>query len=55
MSVTITNAGAAAFTSADSAWRRAQADTARMLGPDAAPTLDQWLGSAAATLASRSD
>ena len=55
MSVTITNAGAAAFTSADSAWRRAQADAARMLGPDAAPTLDHWLGSAAATLASRSD
>ena len=55
MSVTITNAGAAAFTSADSAWRRAQADAARMLGPDAAPTLDQWLGSAAATLASGSD
>jgi hypothetical protein len=26
-----------------------------MLGPDAAPTLDQWLGSAAATPASRSD
>jgi len=55
MSVTITSAGAAAFASADSAWRRAQADAARMLGPDAAPTLDHWLGSAAATLASRSD
>jgi DNA-binding MarR family transcriptional regulator len=55
MSVTVTNAGAAAFTSADSAWRRAQADTARMLGPDAAPTLDQWLGSAVAARASRSD
>jgi DNA-binding MarR family transcriptional regulator len=55
MSVTITDAGVAAFTSADSAWRRAQADAERMLGPDAAPTLDHWLGSAAATLASRSD
>jgi len=55
MSVTITDAGTAAFTSADTAWRRAQADAARMLGPDAAPTLDQWLGSAAATPANRSD
>jgi DNA-binding MarR family transcriptional regulator len=55
MSVTITDAGTAAFTSADTAWRRAQADATRMLGPDAAPTLDHWLGSAAATLASRSD
>ena len=50
MSVTITDAGIAAFTSADTAWRRAQADAARMLGPDAASTLDQWLGAAAITL-----
>jgi DNA-binding MarR family transcriptional regulator len=44
MSVTITDAGIAAFTSADAAWRRAQADAARMLGPDAASMLDEWLG-----------
>jgi DNA-binding MarR family transcriptional regulator len=55
MSVTITDAGRAAFTSAGTAWRRAQAGAARMLGPDAAPTLDQWLGSAVAARASRSD
>jgi DNA-binding MarR family transcriptional regulator len=55
MSVTITDAGTAAFTSADAAWRRAQADATRMLGPDAVPTLDQWLGSAAAMPASRGD
>ncbi len=55
MSVTITDAGIAAFTSAGTAWRRAQADAARMLGPDAAPMLDQWLGSDAATPASGSD
>jgi hypothetical protein len=44
MSVTITDAGIAVFTSAGTAWRRAQADAARMLGLDAASTLDQWLG-----------
>jgi DNA-binding MarR family transcriptional regulator len=44
MSVAITNAGRAAFTSAGTAWRRAQAGAARMLGPDAAAMLDQWLG-----------
>jgi hypothetical protein len=44
MSVAITDAGRAAFTSAGAAWRSAQADAARMLGPDAAPLLDQWLG-----------
>jgi DNA-binding MarR family transcriptional regulator len=55
MSVTVTDAGLAAFTGASAAWRRAQADAARLLGPDAAPTLDQWLGSAAAARASRSD
>ena len=55
MSVTITDAGTAAFTSADTAWRRAQADAAKLLGPDAAPTLDHWLGSAAAAPASRGD
>jgi DNA-binding MarR family transcriptional regulator len=49
MSVTITDAGRTAFTSAGTAWRRAQADAARMLGPDAAPVLDQWLGLDAAT------
>jgi DNA-binding MarR family transcriptional regulator len=55
MSVTITDAGIAAFTRAGTAWRRAQADAARMLGPDAASMLDQWLGLAAATPASGSD
>jgi len=47
MSVTVTDAGGAAFTSAGTAWRRAQADAARMLGPDAAAVFDQWLGLAA--------
>jgi DNA-binding MarR family transcriptional regulator len=55
MSVTITDAGIAAFTGAGTAWRRAQADAARMLGLDAAAMLDQWLGLDAATPASRSD
>jgi DNA-binding MarR family transcriptional regulator len=59
MSVTITDAGIAAFTSAGTAWRRAQADAARMLGPGAAPMLDhwldQWLGLDAATPAGGSD
>jgi DNA-binding MarR family transcriptional regulator len=55
MSVTITDVGIAAFTGAGTAWRRAQADAARMLGPDAAPMLDQWLGLDAATPASGSD
>ena len=44
MSVAITEAGVAAFTRAGSAWRRAQADAVKMLGPDAAPTLNGWLG-----------
>ena len=47
MSVTVTDAGGAAFTSAGTAWRRAQADAARMLGPGAAAVFDQWLGLAA--------
>jgi DNA-binding MarR family transcriptional regulator len=55
MSVTITDAGIVAFTGAGSAWRRAQADAARMLGPDATPMLDRWLGLDAATPANRSD
>jgi DNA-binding MarR family transcriptional regulator len=55
MSVTITDAGITAFTSAGTAWRRAQADVARMLGPDAVSMLDQWLGLDAATPTSRSD
>ncbi|HEX4661497.1 MAG TPA: MarR family winged helix-turn-helix transcriptional regulator [Streptosporangiaceae bacterium] len=55
MSVTITDVGIAAFTGAGTAWRRAQADAVRMLGPDAASTLDQWLGLDAATPVSRSD
>ena len=55
MAVTITDAGLAAFTGASTAWRRAQADAARMLGPDAAPILDQWLGLDAAMPASGSD
>jgi DNA-binding MarR family transcriptional regulator len=55
MAVTITDAGLVAFTGASTAWRRAQTDAARMLGPDAAPILDQWLGLDAATPASGSD
>jgi DNA-binding MarR family transcriptional regulator len=43
MSVTITDAGRAAFAGAGTTWRRAQADAAMMLGPDAVSTLDQWL------------
>ena len=55
MSVTITGAGRAAFTGASTAWRRAQADAATMLGPDAASMLDEWLGLDAAQPASGSD
>lgn len=55
MSVTITDVGLAASTSADTAWRRAQAAAARMLGPDAAMMLDQWLGLDAATPVDGSD
>jgi DNA-binding MarR family transcriptional regulator len=55
MSVTITDAGVTAFTSAGTAWRRAQADVTRMLGPDAAPMLDRWLGLDAGTRAGGSD
>jgi DNA-binding MarR family transcriptional regulator len=43
MSVTVTETGVAAFTSASTAWRSAQTSAARMLGPAAASTLDQWL------------
>ena len=43
MSVTITGTGVAAFTGACTAWRSAQTSAARMLGPAAASTLDQWL------------
>lgn len=46
MSVTITDAGVAVFAGAGAAWRRAQADMAGMLGPEAAAILDTWLGSA---------
>ena len=45
MSVAITEAGRSAFAAAGDAWRRAQADTVQMLGPDAAAMLDQWLRS----------
>jgi hypothetical protein len=44
MSVSITDTGRATFTSANTAWRSAQAGAAKMLGPAAAATLDQWLG-----------
>jgi DNA-binding MarR family transcriptional regulator len=43
MSVTITDTGVSAFTSASTAWRSAQTSAAAMLGPAAASTLDQWL------------
>ncbi len=43
MSVTITDTGVAAFTSASTAWRSAQTSAAAMLGPAAASTLDRWL------------
>ena len=55
MSVTITGAGRAAFAGASTAWRRAQADAATMLGPDASSMLDHWLGLDAAQPASGSD
>jgi DNA-binding MarR family transcriptional regulator len=55
MAVTITDTGLAAFTGASTAWRRAQADAAKMLGPDAALMLDQWLGLDAATPADGSE
>jgi DNA-binding MarR family transcriptional regulator len=44
MSVTVSDTGAAAFTSASTAWRSAQTNAATMLGPAAASILDQWLG-----------
>jgi DNA-binding MarR family transcriptional regulator len=44
MSVTVTDAGLAALVGASTAWRSAQADAVRMLGADAVPVLDQWLG-----------
>ncbi|MGW7008371.1 MarR family winged helix-turn-helix transcriptional regulator [Streptomyces sp. NPDC054933] len=55
MSVTITEAGVAAFARAGSAWRRAQADAVKMLGPDAVTTLNQWLGLNTPSPASESD
>jgi DNA-binding MarR family transcriptional regulator len=44
MSVTITDAGREAFTRAGAAWRSAQAEVVKMLGADAASTIDEWLG-----------
>jgi DNA-binding MarR family transcriptional regulator len=43
MSVTVADAGVAAFTSASTAWHSAQATAVAMLGPTAASILDQWL------------
>ena len=43
MSVTINDAGRAAFASASTAWRRAQTSAAAILGSAAAPALDRWL------------
>jgi DNA-binding MarR family transcriptional regulator len=43
MSVTITDTGVDAFTSANNAWRNAQTKAAAMLGTAAASMLDQWL------------
>jgi DNA-binding MarR family transcriptional regulator len=55
MSVTITDTGVAAFTTASTAWRGAQTSAAAMLGPAAASMLDQWLDLHAKMPASRSD
>jgi DNA-binding MarR family transcriptional regulator len=55
MSVTITDTGVAAFTSASTAWRGAQTSAAAMLGPAAASMLDQWLDLHAEMPASGSD
>jgi DNA-binding MarR family transcriptional regulator len=44
MSVTIADAGLAAYTSASNAWHSAQGAMADMLGPDAASLLDRWIG-----------
>jgi hypothetical protein len=55
MSVTITDTGLAAFTSAGTAWHRAQANAATMLAPDAGPMLDQCLGLNDATPTGGSD
>src|SRR5712691_1121508 len=55
MSVTIADTGVAAFTSASTAWRSAQASAAKMLGPAAASVLDQWLDPHAEMPASGSD
>jgi DNA-binding MarR family transcriptional regulator len=55
MSVTITDTGLTAFTSASTAWRNAQTSAAALLGPFAATTLDQWLDLHAETPAGRSD
>jgi DNA-binding MarR family transcriptional regulator len=43
LSVTVTDTGVAAFTSASTAWRSAQSTAAATLGSAAAPMLDQWL------------
>ena len=43
VSVTITGTGAAAFTSASTAWRSAQTTAAGILGADTVSVLDQWL------------
>ena len=55
MSVTITDTGLTAFTSARTAWRSAQTSAATLLGPSAATTLDQWLDLHAETPTGRSD
>lgn len=49
MSVAVTDAGRNAFTRGGTAWRRAQADAAKMLGPNAASMLDGWLDADVAT------
>jgi DNA-binding MarR family transcriptional regulator len=43
MSVTIGEAGLAAYISASKAWHSAQSAIASMLGPDAASLLDRWI------------
>jgi DNA-binding MarR family transcriptional regulator len=55
MSVTVTDTGVVAFTSANTAWRDAQTSAAAILGPTATSMLDQWLDLHTETPARRND